>query len=71
MAKWDAAGENGLADAGNAVPDIRVHYVGVYPMDRFKAVDQDDFEKFVLQCLAAQADNSDLLSRLAVGSVSR
>jgi DNA modification methylase len=43
-----------------AVPDIRVHYVGVYPMDRFKAVDQDDFEKFILQCLAAQADNSEL-----------
>jgi DNA modification methylase len=41
------------------VPDIRVHYVGVYPMDRFKAVDQPTFEKFVLACLAAQADNSD------------
>ncbi|MEX0683930.1 MAG: hypothetical protein WED85_12585 [Dehalococcoidia bacterium] len=42
-----------------AVPDIRVHYVGVYPMDRFKAVDQPTFDSFVLACLAAQADNSD------------
>ena len=41
------------------IPDIRVHYVGVYPMDRFKAVDQPQFERFILACLAAQADNSD------------
>ena len=43
----------------DAVPDIRVHYVGVYPMDRFKAIDQAQFDSFVLACLAAQADNSD------------
>jgi DNA modification methylase len=43
----------------DAIPDIRVHYVGVYPMDRFKAIDQPQFDKFVLACLAAQADNSD------------
>jgi hypothetical protein len=42
-----------------AIRDIRVHYVGVYPMDRFKAVDQGTFDGFILQCLAAQADNSD------------
>jgi len=42
-----------------AVPDIRVHYVGVYPMDRFKAVDQDRFDDFILKCLAAHSDNSD------------
>ncbi len=41
------------------VPDIRVHYVGVYPMDRFKAVDQPVFESFILACLAAPADNSE------------
>lgn len=41
------------------VPDIRVHYVGVYPMDRFKAVDQPTFDEFVLKCLGAQIDNSD------------
>jgi hypothetical protein len=43
----------------SAVPDIRVHYVGVYPIDRFRAVGQEDFEKFVVQCLAAQRDSSD------------
>ncbi len=49
-----------LPSADTAVPDIRVHYVGVYPMDRFKAVDQERFEGFILQCLAALADTSDL-----------
>lgn len=42
-----------------AVPDIRVHYVGVYPVDRFQAVDQPEFERFILACLAAQADTSE------------
>ena len=41
------------------VPDIRVHYVGVYPMDRFKAVDQATFVSFILKCLAAQQDASE------------
>lgn len=44
---------------GIQVPDIRLHYVGVYPMDRFKAIDQSTFEDFVLKCLAAQTDNSE------------
>jgi len=48
-----------LPTPNSAIPDIRVNYVGVYPMDRFKAVDQPDFERFVLACLAAQTDNSD------------
>ena len=48
-----------LPTPDDAVPDIRVHYVGVYPMDRFKAVDQDKFDSFVLACLAAQADASE------------
>lgn len=41
------------------VPDIRVVYVGVYPIDRFKAVEQDDFERFVLECFDAPKDSSD------------
>ncbi len=48
-----------LPTPDNAVPDIRVHYVGVYPMDRFKAIEQPQFEAFILRCLAAQADNSE------------
>lgn len=43
----------------SALPDIRVHYVGVYPIDRFRAVDQNTFNNFVLACLAAQSDNSE------------
>jgi len=43
-----------------AVADIRVYYVGVYPMDRFEQVEQSKFEDFILQCLAALADTSDL-----------
>jgi hypothetical protein len=43
----------------SAVPDIRVRYVGVYPVDRFKAVGQRRFDDFILQCLAALADNSE------------
>ena len=42
----------------DAVPDIRVNYVGIYPVDRFEAVDQEQFESFILACLAAQADSS-------------
>lgn len=48
-----------LPTPDTAVPDIRVHYVGVYPMDRFKAVDQPVFDDFILKCLLAQSDNSD------------
>lgn len=48
-----------LPETKSAIPDIRVHYVGVYPMDRFKAVDQAEFERFIVACLAAQLDNSD------------
>ncbi len=42
-----------------SIPDIRVNYVGVYPIDRFKAVEQAEFERFIVACLAAQLDNSD------------
>lgn len=31
----------------------------MYPMDRFKAVDQDRFDDFVLKCVIAHSDNSD------------
>jgi DNA modification methylase len=48
-----------LPETKAAIPDIRVNYVGVYPMDRFKAVEQAEFERFVVACLAAQLDNSE------------
>jgi DNA modification methylase len=43
----------------DAIPDIRVCYVGVYPMDRFQAVDGTQFVSFILKCLEAHADTSD------------
>lgn len=49
----------GLPEVKEKVPDIRVVYVGVYPMDRFKSVDQADFERFVLQCFGSRQDTSD------------
>jgi len=41
------------------VPDIRVFYVGVYPMDRFQAVSQADFNRFILQCYDTRLDTTD------------
>ncbi len=41
------------------VPDIRLAYVGVYPIDRFKSVDQRDFDRFILQCFEASPDTTD------------
>lgn len=48
-----------LPETKASIADIRVNYVGVYPIDRFKAVDQAEFERFIVACLAAQLDNSD------------
>ncbi len=48
-----------LPETKAAIPDIRVNYVGVYPIDRFKAVEQAEFERFIVACLAAQLDNSE------------
>ena len=41
------------------VPDIRVVYVGVYPMDRFKSVDQKQFDQFILQCFEASLNTQE------------
>lgn len=48
-----------LPQVKEKVPDIRVVYVGVYPMDRFKSVDQKDFERFILQCYDASPNTTD------------
>ncbi len=48
-----------LPEVTAKVPDIRVVYVGVYPTDRFKTVDQNDFERFILQCYDASSDTSE------------
>lgn len=48
-----------LPQVKEKVPDIRVVYVGVYPMDRFKVVDQKDFDRFILQCYDASPNTTD------------
>jgi hypothetical protein len=55
----EAGFQLGLPEVKEKVPDIRVVYVGVYPIDRFKSVDQADFERFVLQCFETRQDTSD------------
>lgn len=36
-----------------SVPNICIYYLGVYPMEKFKYVSQEDFETFVLTCFGA------------------
>ena len=48
-----------ITGLGEKVPDMRVVYVGVYPMDRFKAVDQEQFDQFILQCFDASLNTQD------------
>jgi DNA modification methylase len=45
-----------LTNVREKVPDIRVVYVGVYPMDRFKEVDQKSFDLFILHCQEGSLD---------------
>jgi DNA modification methylase len=35
------------------VPNICIYYLGVYPMEKFKYVSQEDFETFILTCFGA------------------
>lgn len=35
------------------VPDIRVYYMGVYPIEKFEFIEQKEFEDFILTCFGA------------------
>ena len=48
-----------LPEVKQKVPDVRVAYVGVYPMDRFKSVAQKDFEQFILHCQEASLNTKE------------
>jgi SAM-dependent methyltransferase len=48
-----------LPNVTQKVPDIRLVYVGVYPMDRFKAVDAEQFTQFILQCFGASLNTQE------------
>ncbi len=37
-----------------AVPDIRVYYTGVYPIEKFEFISQKEFEDFILTCYEAR-----------------
>ena len=35
------------------VPDIKIYYHGVYPVNKFESVSQDEFDNFILTCFGA------------------
>lgn len=37
-----------------AVPDMRVYYTGVYPIEKFEFISQKEFEDFILTCYEAR-----------------
>lgn len=41
------------------VPNIEVHYLGVYPIDKFSNLQQEDFVDFVLTCYAASRNTAE------------
>jgi hypothetical protein len=42
-----------MPGAVSKVPNIEVSYLGVYPLDRFEHLSQEDFVDFVLTCYGA------------------
>lgn len=37
-----------------SIPDIRVYYMGVYPIEKFEFIGQKEFEDFILTCYASR-----------------
>ncbi|MHA1856351.1 MAG: DNA-methyltransferase [Promethearchaeota archaeon] len=44
---------------GEKVPNIEVSYIGVYPMEKFTNVPQEDFVDFVLSCYGASRNTAE------------
>ena len=44
----------GLEMTIKPVPDIRVYYMGVYPIEKFEFIGQKEFEDFILTCYEAR-----------------
>lgn len=41
------------------IPNIELNYLGVYPVEKFKNLEQEDFNRFVLTCYGASIDTTD------------
>ena len=39
---------------GQKIPDIKIYYLGVYPVEKFSSLPQDQFEEFILSCYGAR-----------------
>lgn len=39
---------------GQKVPNIQIYYLGVYPVEKFSSLSQDQFEEFILSCYGAR-----------------
>jgi DNA modification methylase len=48
-----------MAGAVAKVPNIAVSYIGVYPLDKFERLSQDDFVDFVLTCYGASRNTGE------------
>jgi DNA modification methylase len=41
----------------HVIPDISVYYHGIYPIDKFYQLDQDEFDTFILTCYGASKNS--------------
>lgn len=39
---------------GQTTPDIRIYYLGVYPVEKFSSLSKEQFEDFILSCYGAR-----------------
>jgi len=39
---------------GQKIPDIKIYYLGVYPIEKFNSLSQEQFEDFILSCYGAR-----------------
>ena len=43
---------------GQDTPDIKIFYLGVYPIEKFSSLSQEQFEEFILACYSASVSLS-------------
>jgi len=52
-------GRQAMLISGIKVPDIKVYYHGVYPVEKFEKLPQEDFENFILTSFSASKNTAD------------
>jgi len=55
----EKSGQDKLELSGEKVPNIEVSYLGVYPVEKFKNYQQEDFINFVLTCYGASKNTAE------------